>query len=406
MTLGETIQALRKNAGLSQEELGDKLGVARQSVSKWESDATIPELDKLIVMSKLFGVTVGALLGLEESEGPDHELTDRELQALEAIARKLKPDQKAAPAEKPKKRRRWPWVLAVVTVWWAVIVLVGRINSLENQLGSLQYNVSNMQNTVSREIGSISNQVRDILEEQNSVTAGKNYETADMDLLQNTVTFSLTATPREYREGMKAVFSAVGPDFEAVEMEGTLGAGQTFTAELTCPLTDDITLSVGFVEGEATVTQQLGQVWNLLSDTKVDVMGNLGWSMSGRGQEARFTALTADVWQSTWGFYKTREGGREITVVKGTLRLRVGEELYWSQECGDLTRRSESQEIQIPTEDLTVEAGEKVVLSLLYTDSAGREDEVFLDGFVMTEDGRPDMLAPYGDGWEINYSWE
>ena len=43
MTLGERIQSLRKAAGLSQEELGDKLGVARQSVSKWESDTTIPE---------------------------------------------------------------------------------------------------------------------------------------------------------------------------------------------------------------------------------------------------------------------------------------------------------------------------------------------------------------------------
>ena len=69
MTLGEQIQALRKAAGLSQEELGEKLGVARQSVSKWESGATVPELDKLIAMSKLFGVSVGSLLGLEESEG-------------------------------------------------------------------------------------------------------------------------------------------------------------------------------------------------------------------------------------------------------------------------------------------------------------------------------------------------
>ena len=96
MTLGEQIQSLRKAAGLSQEELGDKLGVARQSVSKWESDTTIPELDKLIAMSRLFGVTIGALLGLEESEGADHELTERELQALEAIARKLAPAQEPA----------------------------------------------------------------------------------------------------------------------------------------------------------------------------------------------------------------------------------------------------------------------------------------------------------------------
>ena len=89
MTLGERIQALRKAAGMSQEELGDRLGVARQSVSKWESGATVPELDKLIAMSKLFGVSVGSLLGLEESEGPDHELTQREISSWVRMCRHI-----------------------------------------------------------------------------------------------------------------------------------------------------------------------------------------------------------------------------------------------------------------------------------------------------------------------------
>ena len=100
MTLGEHIQMLRKDAGLSQEELGEKLGVARQSVSKWESDATIPELDKLIAMSKLFGISLGELLGLEESDGVDRELTERELATIEAIA------QSWPGSGRTKKRRR------------------------------------------------------------------------------------------------------------------------------------------------------------------------------------------------------------------------------------------------------------------------------------------------------------
>ena len=103
MTLGEQIQALRKGLGLSQEELGDRLGVARQSVSKWESGATVPELDKLIAMSKLFGVSVGSLLGIEETGETDHELTDRELKALEAIARRLVP-----PLRSPKSGKGGP----------------------------------------------------------------------------------------------------------------------------------------------------------------------------------------------------------------------------------------------------------------------------------------------------------
>lgn len=401
MTLGEQIQALRKSAGMSQEELGDRLGVARQSVSKWESDSTIPELDKLIAMSKLFGVSVGSLLGLEESEGPDHELTDRELKALEAIAQRLTP---AAP--EPQKRKRWPFVLAAVAVIGAGAFLMSRINSLENQIGGLHYNISNIDNTVSRQINSLTGQVRDILEEQNSVTAGKGYEMADMDLLKGEVTFLLTATPREYREGMTAVFSATGADFEAVEVPGTLGAGQTFTAELTCPLTDDITLSVGFVTEESTVTQQLGQEGYLLSQTRVDVMGNLGWSAGGVGEKVRIDALNADVWQGGSGWYKTRKaGGQEITAVRGTLRLWVGGELFWSRECEDLTRASENQGIEIPTEGLSVKAGDQIILSLLYTDSAGREKEVYLDGFWINGEEYPEMLAPYEEGMGA-FPWE
>ena len=66
MTLGQRIQELRKGLSLSQEELGEKMGVSRQAISKWEGDQTIPELDKLIALSKLFGLTVGQLLGVEQ----------------------------------------------------------------------------------------------------------------------------------------------------------------------------------------------------------------------------------------------------------------------------------------------------------------------------------------------------
>ena len=50
-TLGRRIQEARKAAGLSQESLGERLGVSRQAVSKWEADAAVPELENLIAMS-------------------------------------------------------------------------------------------------------------------------------------------------------------------------------------------------------------------------------------------------------------------------------------------------------------------------------------------------------------------
>ena len=58
---------LKKKKGVSQEELAYRIGVSRQAVSKWESDQSIPELDKVILMSEYFEVTTDYLLtGKEE----------------------------------------------------------------------------------------------------------------------------------------------------------------------------------------------------------------------------------------------------------------------------------------------------------------------------------------------------
>lgn len=65
MTLGQRIQELRKQNNLSQEALGEKLGVSRQAISRWEMDGAVPEVDKLIAMGKLFGVSLNDLLQVE-----------------------------------------------------------------------------------------------------------------------------------------------------------------------------------------------------------------------------------------------------------------------------------------------------------------------------------------------------
>ena len=62
MILAEKIIKLRKEQGWSQEELAMRLGVSRQSVSKWESMASLPDLDKILKMSELFGVSTDYLL--------------------------------------------------------------------------------------------------------------------------------------------------------------------------------------------------------------------------------------------------------------------------------------------------------------------------------------------------------
>lgn len=66
MTIADRILELRKIKGISQEELADKIGVSRQAVSKWESEQSIPDLDKIIILSEFFEVSTDFLLkGIE-----------------------------------------------------------------------------------------------------------------------------------------------------------------------------------------------------------------------------------------------------------------------------------------------------------------------------------------------------
>ena len=66
MNLSDRIQYLRKARGISQEGLADQIGVSRQAVSKWESEQSMPDLDKIISMSDYFEVTTDYLLkGME-----------------------------------------------------------------------------------------------------------------------------------------------------------------------------------------------------------------------------------------------------------------------------------------------------------------------------------------------------
>ncbi len=84
MILAEKIMTLRKKKGWSQEELAEKLNISRQSVSKWESGASIPDIDKIILISGLFGVSTDYLL---KDEVETEEISEREIECGETDAK-------------------------------------------------------------------------------------------------------------------------------------------------------------------------------------------------------------------------------------------------------------------------------------------------------------------------------
>lgn len=76
MILAEKIMTLRKKNGWSQEELAEQMNISRQSVSKWESGASIPDLERIVAMSKLFGVSTDYLLKDEEEKETPNAVVD------------------------------------------------------------------------------------------------------------------------------------------------------------------------------------------------------------------------------------------------------------------------------------------------------------------------------------------
>lgn len=68
MTLGEQIKTMRKQAGMSQEKLAEKLGVSRQAITKWENNGGVPEVENLLALSTLFNVSVDSLLSVDKNE--------------------------------------------------------------------------------------------------------------------------------------------------------------------------------------------------------------------------------------------------------------------------------------------------------------------------------------------------
>ena len=265
MTLGQHIQELRKQRGMSQEALGEALGVSRQAVSKWEGDNGIPELDTLIAMSRLFEVTVGQLLGVEETNEQREAATDDvgedkiESVLRRYVAQTMKKDERSWLA-------RWGWIVAaVIILTTAFIVMCVQISSLRStvrllhsDLSNLQVNVSNNQNNLP---GQIRNTIYDVLAEEAELLSTYEWEIVDFDLNSQMVTLRLDATMKEYVAGSKLQFCADWRKVDGTEGQ-TTGAwvdGPNFQSEITLPLNYDTVISIRVEDIDGNIKEQVIQ---------------------------------------------------------------------------------------------------------------------------------------------------
>ena len=137
MNISEKILKLRKEKGLSQEAFAEKLGVSRQSVSKWESSGSLPDIDKIIAMSELFGVSTDYLLKDEAVEAPQElppELEEKsgkneEDEKILCSENTSQPESSEPSAKKPEKEKKSKRKLLkkIISVILVILIVVSAV---------------------------------------------------------------------------------------------------------------------------------------------------------------------------------------------------------------------------------------------------------------------------------------
>lgn len=289
MTIGQRIAQKRKEQGLSQEALGDRLGLSRQAIYKWESDAALPEIEKLVALSRLFGVSVGWLLGVEETpevlQDTGSELTEAQLSMVEEIVNRY-----LTARPRPEKSAWDKWSIRILFALCGVMLaaltgISGDVRQLDGQAAGLRTSINDVTSSVSREMDSLSRRVEEILESQDSLFADSGVEIVHTSLQSRdggTVIFDAYAVPKTYVEGMTAEFVLDnGTGGIAIQAGDFRRSTQAFSADsIACTLTDEIDLSITLIAPDGTrQTQLLDQFEGLYSASlpQVEVNSDLMW---------------------------------------------------------------------------------------------------------------------------------
>lgn len=276
MELYEKLYELRRASGMSQEELAEKLGVSRQAVSKWESGATQPELPKLIELSKIYQVSVDALLSLEHAKKQqDHS------PAAPAAEGAAQDAAERSPAAKPDFRTfcaQHKKIIGGAAVALAALIAVGahynnRINTLSMQVNDLRSQLYSVQSNLSNQINGISNNVSDILTRESSLISQYNYEITNVDLKKQECTIAFSLLPKTISEGTTVIIGVTDhgnsspldsyrPGYSADLTQDGFGY---LHGSVTVPLSDELGVGVNFKHDGETQSEELDTIYDLKS---------------------------------------------------------------------------------------------------------------------------------------------
>ena len=246
MTTGEKIAALRREHKLSQEALGEKLGLSRQAVSKWEADQAVPTMDNLMELSRLFGVPVDTLL---RPDAP-FPAPPAEKNSTDAPAAPETPHKGVSPSREKILAIGGAALLCVSLALNAVCLY--QIAQLKGEVQALRVQAGNVSTVFYPGTGA---DTGDFAESSEHMTLDpENTE-------QLIVTFS--AVPRVASDGETAKFLLRGSE-QSWECEAEDDAGGGYRGSLTIPMVDEYSVYL-------VLTDRNGGTRNLLIASESDI---------------------------------------------------------------------------------------------------------------------------------------
>ncbi|HAO60928.1 MAG TPA: hypothetical protein DCQ90_03060 [Erysipelotrichaceae bacterium] len=313
MKRSEKILANRKRLNLSQEELSEKLNVSRQAVSKWESDQANPDIDKIIAMAQLFGISVDELVSENYEPRASQPVQERiEVKPMPVVV-------------KSRKEKSWMILSGLIVFALFLFYIVGRyearLSYLENQLNGLNMSIGRIQSDVQLSVSGLIQQLRDELVYQNGIIAEYSVKKTTIDLEEEKVTYSVSFLLKKTDQLYDVGITISNSEGYNQNLELKKDAGGYFKAEFDYPMNQtDFKVNVNLEKDGVVETQSLGSYsgyGHLLHQTVFADPTSYTYDSMGNEKKDQLTLMNG-MWVGFNGYYPQ---GQNPNRLKYALRI-------------------------------------------------------------------------------------
>lgn len=386
MTLGERIAALRKEKGLSQEGLGEHIGVSRQAVSKWEADKAVPDVDNCVAMSKAFGIPLARLLELEEENTASADLDEQQIRLVEQVTERY-----LAAKEKARRRWRWPIILLICALAVGAAWMWEWLSDMNRTIDYLSGEFAGMRGEI---VSGVGDRVQESLERESSLITDYTFGVTGFDPLTDTITYNVSVNLKQGKENTRVTFLAkLGSEVVTTPAERSVGL--SYTGRLRCPLLDGTGIYL-LVEEEGQSRSELLTVAYYESDYKIRLDGWVRWAALSQSGLAEDAFEPVEIFASHGPMLGMSE---PVTVRRLEVVTLLNEEQVDTLPV-DLERGSGANgewhlngEFDIPVDVSDAQEGDKLSFVLMMEDNYGRKSSRLLSRYTVLAGGQLEYEA-------------